>query len=214
MILRIALITLTLLTLNTKLICVKPQSDDKKTILPPFYTSADTLWVDSVLNSLTPDERIGQLFMIAAYSNKDSKHEEFIAKMITECKIGGLIFMQGGPVREANLTNKYQSISKVPLMISIDGEWGLSMRLDSTPKYPRQIMLGAIQNDELIYEMGKQISQECKRMGIQINFAPVIDINNRKAFSRTWRYQYRFASGIATNSTFLQTTRQLRTISV
>ncbi|OFX26734.1 MAG: hypothetical protein A2033_08990 [Bacteroidetes bacterium GWA2_31_9] len=178
MILRIALITLTLLTLNTKLICVKPQSDDKKVILPPFYTNSDTLWVDSVMKSLTPDERIGQLFMIAAYSNKDKQHEDYIEKIIKENAIGGLIFMQGGPSREANLTNKYQAVSKVPLMISIDGEWGLSMRLDSTPKYPRQIMLGAIQNDELIYEMGKQIAMECKRVGININFAPVIDINN------------------------------------
>lgn len=134
--------------------------------------------MDSVFNSLTPDERIGQLFMIAAYSNKDMKHVREIREQIEKYKIGGLIFMQGGPVREATLCNYYQKLSKTPLLISIDGEWGLAMRLDSTAKYPRQMTLGAISNDSLIYEMGRQIGRECKRMGIHVNFAPVADINN------------------------------------
>jgi beta-glucosidase-like glycosyl hydrolase/CubicO group peptidase (beta-lactamase class C family) len=86
--------------------------------------------------------------------------------------------MQGGPYREAKLNNYYQSKAKTPLLISIDGEWGLAMRLDSTPKYPRQMTLGAIKNDSLIYYMGKQIARECKRMGIHVNFAPVADVNN------------------------------------
>lgn len=144
---------------------------------PPFITN-DTKWVDSVFAKLTPEERIAQLFMVAAYSNKDKKHKDEISKLIQENKIGGLIFFQGGPVRQANLTNYYQSISKVPLLISIDGEWGLAMRLDSTPQFPRQMALGAIQNDSLIYEMGREIGRECKRMGIHVNFAPVADVNN------------------------------------
>jgi beta-N-acetylhexosaminidase len=86
--------------------------------------------------------------------------------------------MQGGPMRQAKLTNYFQKLSKTPLMISIDGEWGLAMRLDSTPQFPRQMTLGAIQNDSLIYEMGKEIALECKRLGIQVNFAPVADVNN------------------------------------
>ena len=139
------------------------------------------LWADSVFKTLSPDERISQLFMVAAYSNRDHKHENEILKLVTEQKIGGLIFFQGGPVRQANLTNLYQSKSKVPLMISIDGEWGLAMRLDSTVQFPRQMTLGAIQDDKLIYDMGAEIAKQCKRMGIHVNFAPVADINNNPA---------------------------------
>lgn len=150
---------------------------DTPKITPPFL-NAQSHWVDSVFNSLTPDQRLAQLFMVAAYSNKDMKHVAEIRELVEKYNIGGLIFMQGGPLREAKLNNYYQSKAKTPLMISIDGEWGLAMRLDSTPKYPRQMTLGAIQNDSLIFYMGKQIARECKRMGIHVNFAPVADINN------------------------------------
>ena len=144
----------------------------------PDFLKLESRWVDSVYNSLNFDQRIGQLFMVAAYSNKDMKHVREIRELIQKNYIGGLIFMQGTPLKEARLNNYYQKLSKTPLLISIDGEWGLAMRLDSTPKYPRQMTLGAIQNDSLIFEMGKQIAKECKRMGIHLNFAPVADINN------------------------------------
>lgn len=148
---------------------------------PPFLLQENTKWVDSVMKKLTPDERIGQLFMVAAYSNKDQKHVKEINDLITNNKIGGLIMFQGGPVRQAQLVNAWQKKSKVPLMISIDGEWGLAMRLDSTVKYPKQMTLGAIDNDSLIYQMGLDIARQCKRMGIHVNFAPVSDINNNPA---------------------------------
>ena len=144
----------------------------------PEFLSVENHWVDSVYNSLSTDQKIAQLFMVAAYSNKDSNHTKEIANLIKQYQIGGLIFMQGGPVREANLTNYYQSISKTPLMISIDGEWGLAMRLDSTISFPKQMTLGAIKDDSLIYEMGREVARQCKRIGITINFAPDIDINN------------------------------------
>ncbi|MBA3704990.1 MAG: serine hydrolase, partial [Bacteroidetes bacterium] len=144
---------------------------------PPFYMS-NTHWADSVFKTLSPEERIAQLFMVAAYSNKDKTHVKEIKKLVDDYKIGGLIFFQGGPIRQAMLTNDYQSCSKVPLFISIDAEWGLAMRLDSTTKFPRQMTLGAIQNDRLIYDMGTEIARQCKRLGMQINFAPVVDINN------------------------------------
>lgn len=144
----------------------------------PDFLMLESRWVDSVFNSLNSDQRLAQLFMVAAYSNKDMKHVAEIRELVEKYNIGGLIFMQGGPLRESKLTNYYQSKAKTPLMISIDGEWGLAMRLDSTPKYPRQMTLGAIKNDSLIYEMGKQIARECKRMGIHVNFAPVADVNN------------------------------------
>ncbi len=135
-------------------------------------------WVDSIFNSLNDEQRIAQLFMVAAYSNRDDKHKEEISSLIKEYGIGGLIFFQGSPTRQAQLTNDYQLISKVPLLIAIDGEWGLAMRLDSTIAYPRQLTLGAHTDTKLIYEMGRDIARQCKRMGIQINFAPVADINN------------------------------------
>ncbi len=158
---------------------VKPLSDStvvNKENDPPFL-EIQTDWADSVFNTLTPDERTGQLFMVAAYSNKDSAHIKRIEGLITNNKIGGLIFMQGGPLRQAELINSYQKRSKVPLMVSIDGEWGLAMRLDSVVKYPWQMTLGAIQDDQLIYEMGVDIGEQCKRLGIHVNFAPVVDVN-------------------------------------
>jgi len=142
----------------------------------PFYLE-NTLWADSVLATLTPEERIAQLFMVAAYSNQGQKHVDKITKLVRDTKIGGLIFMQGGPVRQAVLTNKYQALANVPLMMAIDGEWGLAMRLDSTVKYPWQMTLGAIQDEQLIYKMGIDIGKQCKRVGLQINFAPVVDVN-------------------------------------
>jgi beta-glucosidase-like glycosyl hydrolase/CubicO group peptidase (beta-lactamase class C family) len=137
-------------------------------------------WADSVLNTMTLDEKIGQLFMVAAYSNRDSAHVREITNLVEEHMIGGLIFMQGGPERQAKLNNLYQSKAKVPLLMAIDGEWGLAMRLDSTNRYPLQMTLGSIKNNDLIYDMGVQIGYEMKRMGIHVNFAPVIDVNNNR----------------------------------
>ena len=144
----------------------------------PNFLSVQNKWVDSVFNSLTPNQRLAQLFMVAAYSNKDLKHAKEIKDLVVNYNIGGLIWMQGGPVRQGKLANYYQSVAKTPLLYSIDGEWGLAMRLDSTIRYPKQMTLGAIQNDSLIYLMGKQIAKECKRIGIHVNFAPVADVNN------------------------------------
>ncbi len=147
----------------------------------PDFLLEQSKWVDSVFNALTPDERITQLFMIAAYSNKDMKHVRETREIIQKYNVGGLIMMQGGPMKHAKLVNYYQDKAKTPLLLSIDGEWGLAMRLDSTPRYPKQMALGAIQNDSLIYFMGKQIAKECKRVGLHVNFAPVVDVNNNPA---------------------------------
>ena len=145
----------------------------------PFYNQ-NHAWADSVYDSLSNDERIAQLFMVAAYSGKGAEHEKKIKNLITKYKIGGLIFMKGTPEKEIKLTNTYQSLAKVPLMIAIDGEWGLPMRLANTFKFPKQMTLGAIQHDSLIYNMGKEMAFHCKRMGIHVNFAPVIDVNNNR----------------------------------
>ena len=145
---------------------------------PPFLIDSSDSWVDKKMKSMTPEERIAQLFMVAAYSNKGIEHQKKITQLVQKYKIGGLIFFQGGPVRQAQLTNLYQSKADIPLLIAIDGEWGLSMRLDSTIVYPREMALGAIEDDRSIYNMGKAIARQCKLMGIHVNFAPVIDVNN------------------------------------
>ncbi len=135
-------------------------------------------WVDSVFKKLSRKQRIAQMFMVRAHTDKGKAFEDSIAGVIRKEHIGGLVFFQGGPARQAALTNRYQSISKVPLLISMDAEWGLGMRLDSTQSYPYQLTLGAIQNNELIYQMGRQVALDFKRIGMQVNFAPVADINN------------------------------------
>ena len=150
------------------------EAQDKSVTQPPFYDT-NTAWVDSLMQLLTPEQRIAQLFMVAAYSNKGEEHKNEITTLIQDHHIGGLMFMQGGPVRQAQLTNYYQTISNTPLMIAQDAEWGLSMRIDSTLRFPWQMTLGAIQDEALIYEMGTEIARQCKRLGVHINFAPVVD---------------------------------------
>jgi len=139
------------------------------------------LWAKQVLDTLTLDEKLGQLFMIPAYSNKDTNHVTRVLKLILQEKVGGLIMMQGGPLSQTHLTNMYQRNSDLPLLISQDAEWGPSMRLDSVIKFPRNLTLGAIRNDSLIYALGKEIALQCKAVGVQVNFSPVTDINNNAA---------------------------------
>jgi beta-N-acetylhexosaminidase len=135
-------------------------------------------WVDSVYSSLNTEERIGQLFMVAAYSGGSKSNQQDIERLIRNHQIGGLIFMQGGPVRQANLTNRYQAMAQVPLLLSMDAEWGLGMRLDSVENLPRQMMLGATRDTTLMYQVAMAVAYQCRRMGVHIDFAPVVDINN------------------------------------
>lgn len=137
-------------------------------------------WVDSVYNTLTPDMRIAQLLMIRGYSNRDSLYNEEIIKLISDFNIGGICFFQGGPVRQAILTNRIQESTDVPVFVAIDAEWGLGMRLDSAISFPKQMTLGAIKNDQYIYEIGQEVARQLLRLGIHMNFAPVSDINNNQ----------------------------------
>lgn len=135
-------------------------------------------WVDSVFNKLSKKEKIAQMFFVAAYTNKTQAFSDSIAKVIKHEKIGGLVFFQGGPGRQAILTNRYQKKARVPLLIASDGEWGLGMRLDSAMSYPYQMALGAVQDKELIYKMGLEVAKDFKRVGMHMNLAPVVDVNN------------------------------------
>ena len=156
-------------------IVYKEDKSEKKT----FFKDSDkeTAWVDSIYSKMPLREKVGQLFMISAYSNKDSVHVNQVSKLIEEYRVGSVIFFQGGPVRQAKLTNLYQSKAKVPLFVGIDAEWGLAMRLDSTYRYPWNMTLGAIQDLKLIEKVGRNMANENKRIGVHFNFAPVLDIN-------------------------------------
>ena len=151
---------------------------ERPTSLITALRDSSSFWVDSVFNTLTPEERIAQLMVIEAFSDQGPKYEADVLNLVKRYKVGGIIFFQGGPVRQAVLTNKYQAASKVPLLISMDAETGVGMRLDSTVQYPFQQMLGAVADNGLIYSMGAQIAGEFKRLGMHVNFAPVADINN------------------------------------
>ena len=140
-------------------------------------SEASRKWVDSVYRKMSETERIGQLFMVAAYSNRNAAHMEELTDLVKNHHIGGLIFFQGGPGRQVSMINQLQRTAKVPLMIGFDGEWGLGMRLDSTMSFPKQMTLGAIQDDRYIYYMGKEIARQAKLVGVHVNFAPVVDIN-------------------------------------
>ncbi|HMQ48624.1 MAG TPA: glycoside hydrolase family 3 N-terminal domain-containing protein [Saprospiraceae bacterium] len=148
-----------------------------------YYVSKDMHWADSVYQHMSLDERIGQLFMIRAHSDLGQDHIDQVKANIQRYHVGGLCFFQGTPEKQIELINEYQQLSEeIPLFIAIDGEWGLGMRMkSSTISFPRQLMLGAIQDNKMIYEMGKEIAWQMQRVGVNINFAPVADVNNNAA---------------------------------
>lgn len=135
-------------------------------------------WVRKQFSALNMNEKIGQLMVIRAHSNWSQKEIDSISNIIQQYNVGGLCFFQGGPVRQAIQTNAYQSIAKTPLFIAIDAEWGLGMRLDSVESFPRQLSMGAFASSNSVYQMGAAIAAQLKRLGIQINYGPVVDVNN------------------------------------
>lgn len=163
-------------------ICVQATATDTKKVTPTLYKSVDNenmnRWVDSVYNQMTIDQRIGQLFMPVIPGNNTEDNKNRILGFVNNIHAGGFLFSKGNPLDQAELTNMAQNAAACPLMISLDGEWGLSMRLDNTTQFPRNMMLGAIQNDSLLYYYGKEVARQCKLMGIHVNFAPVLDVNS------------------------------------
>ncbi|MEM9000695.1 MAG: glycoside hydrolase family 3 N-terminal domain-containing protein [Bacteroidota bacterium] len=134
-------------------------------------------WVDKQYNAMSLEEKIGQLFMLAIASNQNEPATTKIKEAIREHHIGGVIFSRGGPIRQAKLTNAYQAASKVPLLIGMDAEWGLAMRLDSTYAFPWNMTLGAITDSTIVEKIGYQMGKHAERLGVHINFAPVLDVN-------------------------------------
>lgn len=147
---------------------------------PPFIQYTTHPWVDSVFKSLTMEQRVGQLIWLAAYSNRDLEYEVSLSQLISKTGIGGLIFFQDEPHKQTEMINYFRKVTGVPLMIGMDGEWGVGMRLKNVVKFPYQMTLGAISNDSLIYRMGEAVAGQFLRSGININLAPVADVNNNK----------------------------------
>lgn len=135
-------------------------------------------WAETAFDSLSVDERLSQLFMIEVRPTFGQQHLAAVEKTIKEHNVGGVIFFKGNPTEQVKLTNRYQLMSKTKMLVGIDGEWGLAMRLSNTIAFPYQLGLGGIQDETIIYEMGKEIGRQCKRIGVHVNFAPVIDVNN------------------------------------
>jgi beta-glucosidase-like glycosyl hydrolase/CubicO group peptidase (beta-lactamase class C family) len=138
----------------------------------------EAIWVDSVFRSMTFEQRLGQLFMIRAHSNLGSDHVAAVERLIRDYHVGGLCFFQGTPEAQIRLINQYQAQANLPMMVAMDAEWGLNMRMKSVQDFPRQLMLGAIRNNGLIYELGSEVARQMHRVGVHVNFAPVVDVNN------------------------------------
>lgn len=148
-------------------------------LLTRYYKDPDCRnWVDSVYNTLSLEERIGQLFMMVVSPDGSERSEQQIERYVTQYKVGGIYFSKGDAMDHATATNWAQALAKVPLLVGMDGEWGLAMRLSNTVRYPRNMMLGAIRQDSLIYAYGEEMGKSCRTLGVHINFAPVADVNN------------------------------------
>lgn len=148
----------------------------------PKNTSKEDLkkaqkWVEKTYKNLSQDEKLGQLFIVALYTNKGEDYISQVRNIVTNDKIGGLILMQDDAAREINLVNEFQQKSKIPLMIGMDAEWGLYQRIATAHKFPWAMTLGAVQDKNLVYQMAAKIADDCHRMGINWDFAPVVDVN-------------------------------------
>ncbi len=146
----------------------------------PLYVNdipAQRKWVDSLYKGMTIDQKVGQLFMVDLFSSDPKEKIDKVRKLVTEQHIGGVIFSKGGPTRQAKLTNELQRSATTPLLVAMDAEWGLAMRLDSTYAFPWNMTLGAIQDNRIVEKVGERIGLHCKRLGVHINFGPVVDIN-------------------------------------
>lgn len=134
-------------------------------------------WVNEKYDEMTLEERVGQLFIVAAYSNREEGHYKEIENLVKDESIGGLIFMQDQAAKQIELTNRYNKVSKIPLFIGMDAEWGLSMRLLDVKRFPWAMTVGAVKDNDLVKQMGENIGEQAARMGVHFNFAPTVDVN-------------------------------------
>ncbi|MBT3444439.1 MAG: beta-N-acetylglucosaminidase, partial [Flavobacteriaceae bacterium] len=134
-------------------------------------------WVDSVYQTMNLDQKIGQLFTPMVFSRKDDKHFDEIKTLVEKYHIGGIIFSLGGPVKQSQWLNEFQSLSKIPLLISMDAEWGVAMRLDSVVAFPWNMTMGAIKDNSIVRRIGHRMAEQERILGVHMSYAPVLDIN-------------------------------------
>jgi beta-N-acetylhexosaminidase len=163
---------------------VRPEAQESQSDLepssrsdPPFLMVGQD-WADSIMATLSLEDRIAQMIMVYGYSNMGPAHEKAVLKQVKRQKVGGILFFQGEPLEQARLTNLYQEAADIPLLVAIDGENGLGMRLKETMTYPATMILGSITDNSLIYRLGADMAQQFRRLGVHMNLAPVADINN------------------------------------
>lgn len=147
-------------------------------ILARVDQAAMERWVDSVMAQMSPRERVSQLFVMAVSPRDNEGTKAIVKKMVETNKVGGFIYHESSVQEQVAITNFAQSLAKIPLLLTIDGEWGVSMRLKDTPLFPRNLLLGAVDNDKLLYDYGREVARELRRLGIHVNFAPVLDVND------------------------------------
>lgn len=169
-------------TLSALLLATPLFYAQRKIVEPTLMRDTDKAlmehWVDSVFNTMTQDDRVGQLIFMHVGGKNTARNKQIIANLVKDFHVGGVLFSKSTPADQIELTNWAQSNAKIPLMITFDGEWGLSMRLNNTTRFPKNMMLGAIQNDSLLYLYGQEMARQCRIMGIHVNFAPDIDVNS------------------------------------
>ncbi len=153
-------------------------SGGRSRLSQPISTPQCKHWVDSVYNSMDERERVGQLMIANVSPAQGQASRAAVKRMVEQAHVGGLLFSAGTLEEFADITNYGQELAKVPLMMTLDGEWGLNMRVPDSPRFPKNMGLGAIQNPKLLYEYGQEMARQCRAMGIHVNFAPVVDVNS------------------------------------
>jgi len=152
-----------------------------KILITVFFLFCGVLfggWAEDVLEEMSLEEKIGQLFIVPACPKRGEEHREDLERLMRECHVGGVIMKQAHPHEQVSFLNWIQTVSKYPLLCTADAEWGLGMRMDETLSFPRNLTLGAVQDQNLLFELGKMIGKQCHAVGVHLNFAPVIDVNN------------------------------------
>ncbi len=179
--------TLLLLIVSAQLVAQTASAPIRKpvslpTTVPMFLRNTERAgrWADSIMVDLPLEQQVAQLIMVAGYSNRTRTYEDSLTELVRTWKLGGVVFFQGGPMRQAKLNNRLQAASQIPLLVAMDAEWGIAMRLDSTVRYPYQMTLGGMPqaSEGLIYQMGADLARQARRLGMHVNFAPVADVNN------------------------------------
>ena len=168
-----------MLTLAALLLGVQQALAVRPAILNRVNAQEMEQWVETTYLKLSPEERISQIMIMAISPNRVEESKMLVERYVENFKVGGLIYESSDIATQAGLNNYAQSLSSIPLMIALDAEWGLTMRLKDAPSFPRNFLLGGVNDDQLLYEYGKELARECRLMGVHVNFAPVLDVLDR-----------------------------------